>query len=98
MQMHSSEFLKYAYELGAAQALADLEKDAGFRELINAAKGGIEHTLHNPTLVRGSHAFAKGVGAAPTGVGSALIGGGLGVAGEFLPKQQNLFSLANIAF
>lgn len=83
--MHSSEFLKYAYELGAAQALADFEKDAGARELAEAlrrhfgaglagARAGVESTLYHPTFQR---------------VRSAVVSGGPGNSGSLIDMGLN---------
>lgn len=87
MQMHSSEFLKYAYELGAAQALADFEKDAGARGLAEAlsrhfkaglsgAKAGVESTLYHPAV---------------QDLRRAVVSGGPGNSGSFVDMGLNAF-------
>lgn len=98
--MHSSEFLKYAYELGAAQALADFEKDAGFKELLrkfntglagtkDAVNTGVLSTFGHPTVAAGMRGFVSGMGAHPSSLSGAMIGGALGTAKELAPIALN---------
>ena len=104
--MHSSEFLKYAYELGAAQALADFEKEANLAAYWKAIEAASKNVWHNPKTQAGLFGAIEGIGTAPTSPASAAIGASLGalkrVAPLALPKRavgpaQSFLTAANIA-